>query len=447
MKTLWLVVCFCSFSAARGQGLSELLKKAEANYPLLKAKALEAQAGEYNISTVRSTAVPSLDAAYQINYATYNNITGMASSRYFVPVSGPPSAGNDYAAVPGSTASLLLDWDVFTFGQRKAKIDLAKANYRSLQADAGREVFLHKLRVIQCYLDLLMAHELIKVYTKNLDRADANWKEAEILTATGLRPGVDTALFGAEVSRAKIELLKQKLGLETKRIEFAELLGSRVASYSQDSLYFVTLPAVSNDTTLSVPNPLIQVPLSKLAINAQQRKAIQHTLYPKLSMWGTAYGRGSGIQYDGTVSPENGLSFSRYNYGIGLQVSVPLLNYIEVRHQVMQQSALLGAQQERFNDALLHLKNQNMIANANLTSTVEIAREAHSFYTSADFSYRALFTRYKAGLVNYTDLIQAQYALAKADADLRQSYLDAWKALAYKAAVSGDLDIFLNTTK
>jgi len=55
-----------------------------------------------------------------------------------------------------------------------------------------------------------------------------------------------------------------------------------------------------------------------------------------------------------------------------------------------------------------------------------------------------LTTRYNSGLTNYADLIQAQYSLVKAETELKQSYLEAWKALLYKAAVQGDIAIFLN---
>lgn len=57
--------------------LHDLLKQAEANYPLLKSKALDAQAAQKGIEISRNTFIPALDASYQVNRATYNNITGL----------------------------------------------------------------------------------------------------------------------------------------------------------------------------------------------------------------------------------------------------------------------------------------------------------------------------------------------------------------------------------
>ena len=72
--------------------LKELLQLAESNYPFLKSKALDVQAAQKNIDVSKNTITPSLDASYQLNYATYNNITGMAYPQFLVPISGPPSS-------------------------------------------------------------------------------------------------------------------------------------------------------------------------------------------------------------------------------------------------------------------------------------------------------------------------------------------------------------------
>jgi outer membrane protein len=74
-------VCFLLFSInlIQTQSLRELLDKARVNHPLLKAKRLESVAMEDQVRYVKSSAIPSIDAGYQVNYATYNNITGMAT--------------------------------------------------------------------------------------------------------------------------------------------------------------------------------------------------------------------------------------------------------------------------------------------------------------------------------------------------------------------------------
>ena len=164
MKNLSLLAGLLSLTTCfvHAQEFKQLLRKAEDNHPMLKAKRFEVQASIDQVSFAKSTALPSLDAAYQVNYATHNNITGMAMSAGFVPISGPPSADNDYAAVFGSVGGLLLNWEPYTFGQRKARIASAKAYSEYQDAEAAQVTFQHLIRTAHAYLDLIMADELIK---------------------------------------------------------------------------------------------------------------------------------------------------------------------------------------------------------------------------------------------------------------------------------------------
>lgn len=395
-----------------------------------------------HVSFAKSTALPSLDAAYQVNYATHNNITGMAMSAGFVPISGPPSAENDYAAVFGSVGGLLLNWEPYTFGQRKARIASAKAYSAYQEAEAAQATFQHLIRTANAYLDLIMAEELIKAYSKNRERAEENLRIVRSLAISGLRPGVDTALLNAERSRARIELLNYERIKETQRLQLSELLGGSTDEFVIDSSYFQRLPAIPEE--VGSEHPLIVLSTSGVKINQFEKTSLQRTLNPKLSVWGTAYARGSGIRYDGYVDAEDGLSFTRYNYGAGVVLSVPLLRFASVRHQVNGQEALILAAQENLNGVKLQLEKENQVANVTLENALKVANESPQFFHAAEFGYRTLLSRYNSGLVNYADLVQAQYTLVKGEVELKKSYLDAWKALLYKAAVAGDLEIFIN---
>jgi len=66
---------------------------------------------------------------------------------------------------------------------------------------------------------------------------------------------------------------------------------------------------------------------------------------------------------------------------------------------------------------------------------------------SAQAAFQAMQIRYNTGLVNFSDLIQAQYTLLKSELDVKQAYWDTWKAQLLEAAVKGDVNIFLNEMK
>jgi len=430
--------------AAGAQPLKVLLEQAKANYPLLKAKGFESLAEENRLRYEKSMAIPVIDAGYQVNYATYNNITGMATAQHFVPISGPPASANSSSAVWGTAGGLLMNWDIFTFGQRRAKVQSAKASLGYRQADEQQETFQHQVRTAHAYLDLLISHELVKVYRRNLARSGDNLRIVHSLSSSGLRPGVDTALFQAELARARIDLLQCEQQLQAQQLQLAELLGERgLPAFDGDSLYFSRLPAVP-DTAHSASHPTISLANSRLRMAEYESVSLRRSLLPKLSLWGTAYGRGSGIRYDGYVHSTDGLSMSRYNYGAGLVVSMPLLQIMRTQYQLRAQHAQIQASRERLNAVTLQLNQQRQLAQVTLVNALKVAGESPAFFDASHYAYKGLLSRYNSGLLSYTDFVQAQYALVRSEADLRKAYVEAWKALLYLAAVNGDLNLFIN---
>lgn len=438
----FLLVVFFSLQVNAQSDLQSLLKQAEENYPLLKAKAMDFNAAKKGLNASKSTLIPTLDASYQANYATYNNITGMFYPQFLLPISGPPSPGNNSNGIYGSAASLLLNWQPITFGQRLAQIDYSKAGVQYASADAQNEIFQHKIKVVNAYLDALTANELVKVYEKNYLRAETNYSTTKTLVLNGIKPGVDSALFKAEISRAKIDLLNSQKYKQQTLISLSQLIVSDQVSAS-DTTFFNKLPSLSLSTD-SVKHPLLSLYNSNIELSNARKKMLNRSLLPTLGIWGTTYARGSGIQYNGTANSMEGLSFQRYNYGVGMQLSVPLLQYGRVRPLLQQQDFAINSNQEKLNEVTLQLKKQLQIADTTLNNAYLVAKESPVLAGSADFAYKALLSRYQSGLANYADLMHAQYFLIKAETENKTSYVAVWKALLYKAAVKGDINIFLN---
>jgi outer membrane protein len=423
--------------------LHNLLEIAVTNYPLLKSKRLDEQAAQKSVSAIKSSIIPSLDASYQVNYGTYNNIIGMVYPQFIIPISGPPSKGNDYNGVYGSAASLLINWQPITFGQRRGQVDFARAGLEYADADAQNEIFQHKIKVIDAYLDILTASELVKVYQNNLGRQEASLKAVYSLVNSGIKPGVDTSLFKAEVSKAKVDLLNSQKYKEQTRIILSRLLASDNNYLFSDTLFFFKLP-VNPVVEDSNRNPVVNLYRTNFEISVARKKVLTRTLLPALGVWGTTYARGSGISYDGSVNSESGLTFQRYNYGVGLQLSMPLLQFARIRPQLQQQEFLIQSNQEKLNDIELQVKKQNELAEYTVRNAFAVVKESPLFLESAKFSFDAMQSRYQSGLANFTDFMQVQYALVKAETDYKLSYMAVWKALLYKAAVSGNLDLFIN---
>ncbi len=88
--------------------IKEVLQKVQTNLPQLEALWQQTIATEQNIALAKNTIVPDLNAGYQVNMATFNNITGMSYPGFLLPISGPPSISNKMNLIPGSALGALV---------------------------------------------------------------------------------------------------------------------------------------------------------------------------------------------------------------------------------------------------------------------------------------------------------------------------------------------------
>lgn len=428
--------------------MKDAVRMAEERYHLLQARKYEADAAAKNVDVVKYSRLPTIDASYQANIATANNLTGMFYPNGILPVSGPPSASNNYSAATGSAASLLLNWQATTFGQRNAQIDLAVSEANSKKLEWQQDIFRHKVNVISAYLDVLLAYDIVSIHRQNIQRVQANLKQSRALANSGIKPGVDTALFLSELSKAKIEFLNAQKQLQIQQLLLGQLIVTDNLPVPTDTTFLNDLPKViaTNDTSFA-NHPFLQFVQSQYAISQSREKLLKKSYLPKLNIWSTGFARGSGFQSNGNIKTLDGLGFSRYNYGAGVQLAFPIMKYGEVKRQLDQQAFLSKAAVERLEDSKAVLTIQQRIASTTFNNSIAVAAETQQQLKSGRYAFNAMQTRYNTGLVNFADLIQTQYNLLKAELDVKKAHWDVWKALLLQAAVKGDENIFLNEIK
>ena len=428
--------------------LSDALKMAEANYHLLKSKKLEADAAAKNIDLTKYNRLPTIDASYQAGVGTANNLTGIFYPNGMLPMTGPPSTSNNYNPATGSAASVLMNWQAATFGWRDAQINVSIVEANAKKSDWQQLLFSYKVNVISSYLDLSLALEKIAIQQRNTERVETNLKQSRVLANTGIKPGVDTALFLSELSKAKIDLLNAQQQAKVAQLLLGQLLVTALLPVPVDTVFFGKLPAIAiaGDTSFSTA-PVIQAGKSQLLLSQAREQLIKKSFLPKLNVWGSGFARGSGFQANGDLKTWDGLGLNRFNYGAGLQLIFPVMKYGETRKQLQQQTLLSKAAEERLEDTKRVLLTQQSIANATMRNSLAVAAETKLQLQSAQYAFKSMQIRYNTGLVNFADLIQAQYNLLKAELDMKTAHWDAWKALLLQMAVKGDEQIFLNATR
>jgi outer membrane protein len=363
-------------------------------------------------------------------------------------MTGPPSSSNNYTAASGSAASVLLNWQALTFGERNAQINVSEAEANGKVREYQQTLFYHKLNVINAYLDLVLSKQSVAIHEHNLERANVNLKQGRALAISGIRPGVDTALFHSEVSKAKIDLLNVIKQLEINESILSRLIVVNSNPVPADTIFLNTLPVFNHtDDTSFVNNPTMQYEQSQVELNNSKEVLLRKNYLPKVNIWGTGFARGSGFGSDGQIKAWDGMGLSRYNYGAGVQLIFSIFKSGEVKRRLSQQSFLSKAAQEKAEESKSTLISQQQIADATYTSSLAIAQETGEQLNSAQYAFTAMQARYKTGLVNLSDLIQTQYNLLKAELDKEKSYWDVWKSLLLQAMVKGDENIILNAIR
>ncbi|MCC5937546.1 MAG: TolC family protein [Lunatimonas sp.] len=422
--------------------LRELLEISTANYPELLAKRLETEAAQSQVRYERSDFLPSLDGSYQMVYSTNNNITGMFFPGQILPISGPPVAENTMDFTYGSATSLLMNWSPFTFGKRSSKIQSAKFGQELAQNQESLAILEHQVRFIEAYLNYWAAASMAIAAEKNRDRYQTNLELSKTLVDNGLRPGVDSAQFRSLFVRSKIDYLQAQKSAESFMARVRELLGEDQKEIGID-------PNLQRQFTPQVEEPMDNHPLlqssrSRTLMAAAKKTELNRSLLPDLNFWGTAFARGSAILFEGGFNdPTDGLSFSRYNYGVGFQVAVPILQFARTSKLVQRQNSLISASEAYEMQVERALDKDRTVAKVTLEKALESAALAPEYVQAAEYSYQALQARYDAGLINLNELVQGQADLAKAEAESIKVMAEMWKALLYYAAVSGDMDVFL----
>lgn len=436
-----------TYSGTGDFNLKTMLDIVEKNYPSISAKKAEADAAKTSVSLEKNTLLPSLDASYQLNYATYNNITGMSYPGQMLPISGPPSTDNFNNPVPGTGASLQLNWSPITFGQHDAMVDYNLKMYEKQLAAVEDEGLKIKYHAAFLYLEIAATNELIKAYKKNIERNEFNLMQISTLVNSGLRPTVDSVKFSGERSKSLIELYKIQHLRESRIHQLQELLVTEdLPDFIADSLFFENLPfdPAGQDKSDSIMNPALKMARFSMEAEQARLKQINRSWVPRVNFWGTVYARGSGIRYDGYVNKSDGLTFSRYNYGSGVQLIFPVIDLSNVKIKSNRQKFIAQSTESYLHQTEIAVRRQEKTARSELTTALKVAEEAPVEYRANESAFFAIRSRYNEGLTDYADLIQAQYDLLNAEFSLKNAYLDAWKALLRLAVVKGDINIFLN---
>jgi outer membrane protein TolC len=430
--------------------IADVIALVQSGQPQLQGYQEQTKASRYGIDLAKNTLVPNLTAGYQAGYATYNNITGMSYPGLIMPITGPTSSNNNYNPVPGTALTALIQWTPFTFGQRQAAIEKAVAQFKMAGSYYDNALFQQKYAVIAIYLNLIYFQKMLISQRLNIERTGIGLQQSLSLAKQGLRPGIDTVQFQAALAQADMDRLNTQRLYQSQILELYSLTGLSGTPDDlilTDSLLTAHLPLITDTTGIYTQNPDYKYYQAQVAVSTANLKEVERGWRPRLDIWANAYARGSGVEADGTVDKANGWALSRNNYGAGVQLSFPILQFQKVNIQKRQYHSLLKADQAQLSQVSINLQRQIETAEFNYRQNLLIAGQAPVQLKAMLYAYDGLKLSYQSGLIDFTSLIQGQYQLLNAETMQANAYLQVWKSLLDIAVSKGNLNLFTDLLK
>lgn len=429
--------------------LYDAIQLALKNYPAIRESRARAQAADEGIGVARTAYLPRLDMLWQENRATHNNVFGLLLPQSIVPpISGPVLGTRSYDSVWSGAAGVQLSWEAIDFGQRKANVDVARAQSVFGKARTDLTELDVAAAAADAFVTVLAADQAVRAVAANVDRLQVFANTVRTLVANQLRPGADESRANAELAIAKNQLSQAVQTAEIARAALADAMG--VAGIGVE-------PAIGRlanppDLTSAVVADLTTHPGARAALAAVEtvrarERVLDRSYFPHVSFQSVLAGRGSGAQVPGQPRLGDGLWLQVPNWAAGVSVTFPAFDLFSVkaRKRVELQNEL--AERARYDQTLQNLTTQNARARALMKAAVEIAQNTPAERQAATDAESRARARYESGLASITEVAEAQRLLAQAEADDAVARLGVWRALLAAAQAQGNLQPFLNQVR
>jgi len=450
---LRLAVLVIPTTAAYSQmTLDQVVQDASNKYPNVRVSLEQVSAAAAAVNLARTAYLPRADAAAQLNRATHNNIFGLMlpQAGLFPSISGPVLRTNSMESVWGSAVGMLVQWEPFDFGLRKANVDAAQASRARAQAQVAVTRLEAVAAAADSYLTILAAQQTVTAATAAVERARVLDEVVGTLVRNQLRPGAEASRARAEFAVAQTQLIQSEEAVEIARAALAQVLGVSPAAIQVAPGRLLDLPPESAGLPEVPPaaHPAIAAQTTAIAEVQAREKALDRSWYPRFNLEASEYARGTGIQPDGsTGGAASGLGPSIQNWAVGMTVTFPLaeLPSLHARRQIEQ--AHERAERARYDQLVQNYNGEIARAHATLSGARRVAANMPVQLEAAREAEQQATARYRAGLGTLIEVAEAQRLHTQAEIDSSLARLNVWRALLALAIAQGDVAPFITQTR
>jgi len=434
--------------AAQPLTLAAAVDYANQHYPAIVAAAEDVTASAAGVGVARSAYLPRLDAFWQSNRATANNIFGQVLPQPVLPpISGPvlPSASDD--SVWSSATGALFTWEPVDFGLRHAGVDGAEAALARARASETLTRLDLQAAVADAFLTLVAAERTAVVAEADRDRRSVLQKAIQTLVDNELRPGADASRADADRAAAETRVIQARAAVVFARIALGRLLGGvTVGPIDATRVVDGALPSeAALESGGGMTHPEIQVREAAVKQAEATEAALAVTFRPRLYFQASVSSRGSGASASGALDGgAGGLALDRVNWAAGLQIVLPNVFDLEsLRARQAAAAASTRAETARNIETTLAVTARQQSADALLQSARDVAAAMPVELAAARQTETQARARYDSGLASIAEIADAESVLAQAEAQDAFARVDVWRALLAQSVARGDLAPFL----
>jgi outer membrane protein len=429
-----------------GQAVQRALK----NYPSVRVSQEQINAAAAGIRLARTAYLPHADALAQVNRATRNNVFGLLLPQGTIPsISGPVLGTNNFGTTWGTALGVLVSWEPFDFGQRRANLAVATALQSESEASLKRTEYEIAVATADACLTLAAAQETVRTAQAGVDRAGVLLRTITAQVNAQLRPGADASRADAELAAARTQWIQAQQATDVARATLAQFVGISPADIALDVAPLLRLPPEQTEQ-----GSLFSLDPTKNPIAVEQNAAVDETLarlralersyFPHFYLQGSAYARGSGAETNGKIlGGLNGLAPSTQDYVLGFTVTFPISDLPSIRAREAAQTATMRAQQARSAQIATDLRAQWNRAVATLNGARRIAANTPIQVSAARTATQQATARYESGLGTIAEVADAQRLLTQSEIDDAIARLAVWRGLLGVAAAAGDIQPFV----
>ncbi|MEF8752391.1 MAG: TolC family protein [Accumulibacter sp.] len=362
---------------------------------------------------------------------------GLAQAEFLPTIDGRATASRvrvDSRSANQRNASLTLSWLLFDFGARSANLEVARQLMRAATStlDAGvQTVFLNAM---QAYYNAQAARAAVAAAIESEKASRESLNAAEVRYRVGTGTPADRLQAQTAASQATLTRIRAEGVRENSLGRLANVMGLDANQ-----------PLRLDDPPSAKPDERFSDDVAALIGEARLRRPDLQAAEAeyRASVAGIDYARASGLptlSLGAGPSWENIGGVSANASSIGLTINLPLFSGFNTTYNVRAAQARSDVAGARRDNVRQQVALEVWESWQSLNTATQTLRTTADLLASAEHSERVALGRYKAGVGNILDVLNAQSALANARLQRVQAALDWHVSRATLARALGILD-------